>query len=260
MNHGSTSYERLLDLLADRAAGLLDDAGRRELDALLALHPEADDDSMEHAAAAATVALVGDREPMPAGLQSRLLAALREAEDSPPLQLTEAPSRERAKGTAVLAWGGWFVAAACLAFAAFIAISRSPQAKSPVEARQEFLQSAADIRVATWNDWNDPEQKGVTGEVAWSETSQKGYMAFKGLALNDPSREQYQLWIIDERGLEQRISGGVFNAVPETGEMVVEIDPAVRVRQAQAFAITIERPGGVWVSDMNRRVVIASLK
>jgi anti-sigma-K factor RskA len=114
------------------------------------------------------------------------------------------------------------------------------------------------VRTASWGEWEGPEQRGVRGEVAWSEAAQRGYMTFEGLAPNDPTEEQYQLWIIDERGLEQRISGGVFDA-DEDGNLVVEIEPAVEIHNAAAFAVTIERPGGVWVSDMTRRVVIAAL-
>ncbi|MBK7403693.1 MAG: anti-sigma factor [Phycisphaerales bacterium] len=171
--------------------------------------------------------------------------------------LTEASSRGRRVSLA--AWSGWLAAAACLTLALIIASRLAPQTSSPLDARQAFLQNAPDVQTAAWSDWDTPEHPGVRGEVAWSESEQKGYMTFDGLQPNDPAKEQYQLWIIDERGLEQRISGAIFNCA-DPDHVVVEIEPAVRIHGAAAFAITIERPGGVWVSDMTRRVVIASLK
>jgi hypothetical protein len=81
-------------------------------------------------------------------------------------------------------------------------------------------------------------------------------MKFENLPALDETKERYQLWIIDSRGMEQRISGGVFNGA--AGNQFVVIDPGIDVDRAAAFAITIERPDGVWVSDMKRRVVIAA--
>jgi hypothetical protein len=45
---------------------------------------------------------------------------------------------------------------------------------------------------------------------------------------------------------------------PPDHERWIGRKPGIRVVGAAAFAITIERPEGTWVSDMKRRVVIAS--
>lgn len=74
--------------------------------------------------------------------------------------------------------------------------------------------------------------------------------------MNDPKAEQYQVWLIDERGMEQKVGGGVFNASAE-GEIVVPIAPGIDVGRVALFAITIEHPGGTWVPDLKRRVVVA---
>ena len=94
--------------------------------------------------------------------------------------------------------------------------------------------------------------------MVWSDSAQAGYMTFAGLPALEGSA--YQLWIIDaERGLAQRISGGVFNGDAEGGPLRVAIDETpIPVNSAAAFAVTIEKPGGTWVSDMSRRVVIAA--
>jgi anti-sigma-K factor RskA len=121
--------------------------------------------------------------------------------------------------------------------------------------RQRLIEGGA--QVVSWTDWAGTETPGVGGDVVWDEQEQSGYMRFVGLPANDPSKEQYQLWIIDRRGMEQRVSGGVFNS--DGGEVVVPIEPGLAIEGAGAFAVTIEEPGGVAVSDMSRKSVIAQL-
>lgn len=263
--------DRLLELLADREVESLSDADRAELDALLAETPDADDGSMEQAAVMAMLGSLGVEEDMPAELRRSTLAAIESSENAgagqaptpvaapeTPLRLAGSPAETPRPRVSVIAWSGWVAAAACLVIAGLTVI-RSPEAAlSPSEARARFLQTTSDVAVANWGDWDNPEQPGVTGTIEWSESAQKGYMTFEGLAVNNPTEEQYQLWIIDERGMEQRISGAIFDADAE-GRVVVEVDPGIEVHNAAAFAVTIEKPEGVWVSDMSRRVVIAAL-
>lgn len=99
------------------------------------------------------------------------------------------------------------------------------------------------------------------GDVVWSPERQQGFMRFRGLAANDPSVAQYQLWIFDaERNAAHPVDGGVFD-VPAAadGEVVVRIDARLPIRRATAFAITVEKPGGVVVSSRERLPLIAAL-
>ncbi|QKK09969.1 MAG: anti-sigma factor [Planctomycetota bacterium] len=269
MNH-SMHDDRLLELLADREVESLSDADRHELDALLAETPDADDGSMEQAAVMAMLGSLGVADEMPAELRRSTLAAIEVSDTSTsgttpvpaaaeaPLRIAGTPADAPAPRVSVIAWSGWIAAAACLVVAG-LTVLNSPRPLPPTEARSRFLQTASDVAVANWGDWDNPEQPGVTGTIEWSESAQKGYMTFEGLAVNNPTVEQYQLWIIDERGMEQRISGAIFDADSE-GRVVVEVDPAIEVHNAAMFAVTIEKPEGVWNSDMSRRVVIAELK
>ncbi len=68
------------------------------------------------------------------------------------------------------------------------------------------------------------------------------------------------LWQQELCAMQQRISGAIFDGSSGSGELYVPIDPKLTVRKAAAFAVTIEQPGGTWVSDMKRRVVIAAPK
>lgn len=141
-------------------------------------------------------------------------------------------------------------------------IARYEQPVDPAELqqnRQRLLEVPDTIRVA-WQPFDLPdapaEQPGVQGDVVWNNELQMGYLRFVGLAANDPSVEQYQVWVIDERGMEQKVSGGVFNATAD-GELIVPIEPGIDVGRVAVFAITVENPGGTWVPDLQRRVVVA---
>jgi hypothetical protein len=281
--------ERVLDLLTEQATVGLDAAASEELHAALrrlGVHEE--DVSLELPAAALAVAFVGSHGPMhpPAALMDKLHAAgqawcenvaaqqrmrIGEGSSKPatspardatgnmkfptsPLAATRATERANAGGAR---WLPWLAAAAGITLAALAwmpKLGMERPAAGPIAAAK----SDPNAVHLPWGDWDNPEQKGVTGEVVWSEAKQAGYMKFVGLKPNDPGKEQYQLWIIDSRGMQQRISGAIFDAA--SGETIVPIKPGIPVNGAAAFALTIEKPGGVWVSDMTRRVVIAAKK
>lgn len=125
--------------------------------------------------------------------------------------------------------------------------------------RTKLLEVPGTVRMA-WTPFDLPnapaELQGVTGDVVWNDERQEGYMRFAGLKVNDPAVEQYQVWVIDERGMEQKVSGGVFNASLD-GEIVVPIHPGIEVGRVALFAVTVEKKGGTWVPDLKRRVVVA---
>ena len=173
-------------------------------------------------------------------------------------------------GLTPLGWFGWFAAAACLAL--FVSVWRPVQSVAVDPLSVGNSPSVAQLRtqlattpgtvVAQWQDifadiWPSPEIPGIRGDVVWSPERQTGYLRLVGMPANNPSVEQYQLWVVDaDRGLSQRIDGGVFD-VTDTGEVIVPINARIPVGSAMAFAITIEQPGGVVVSDMTRRGPIA---
>jgi hypothetical protein len=242
-------------LLADRALEGLSEAEARELEQL----GGAGDDSLDLAAAAVALAELGPLEPMPELLAARVLAGARAA------------TRRRPRWD--LGRAGWLAAAAAVVLAVF-AWSRPPQVveklvkvevpappvrlPTPAERRAELLAQAADARTLAWSATPDPAAKGATGDVVWSESRQQGYLRIRGLAVNDPSRAQYQLWIFDARREQAHpVDGGVFDV--EGGDVVVPIHAAIRVFEPKLFAVTVERPGGVVVSKRERIVLTAAL-
>ena len=171
-------------------------------------------------------------------------------------------SRVRQPIKAPFSWagvGGWLAAAALLI--ALFALQRGGSGPSadPAEQLDALVASAGDLVRHGWKTTEDPDSPGVTGEVVWSSASQEGYMRFQGLRRNDPTRKQYQLWIFDQTRAEwdkKPVDGGVFD-VDDSGEAIVPIDPKLPVREAVLFAITLEQPGGVVVSERERLVLLS---
>jgi len=249
--------ERAQELLVDRALRGLDDKGYWELEAL----GVDGDDSFDLAAAAVDLATL-PIEAMPAALAAKILPVdLKQtlagvvphlAAKSGPLPAAEPAARPRRRR-----WNAAvsLAAAACLmlAFAAVWRITHPPRAT--VASRAELIERTAPI---AWHAGTDPLARNATGDVVWDATQQQGYMRFAGLAPNDPSQFQYQLWIFDkDRDERYPVDGGVFD-VTSSGEVIVAIAAKLHVDDATLFAVTVEKPGGVVVSKRERIVVTAT--
>jgi len=260
----SVMDSRAQELLVERALGGLAADALRELEAL-----GTDDDSFDLAAAAVALATL-PREELPPAVAAKVLAAAGLA--APAASVPALPVRRRP------AWRqpAWLVAAACLLLAIGAALwaSRAPAERvvtirvpippppvpsppSPAEARRELVLHATDVQQFAWTPTKDAAAAGVSGDVVWSETAQRGFMRFVGLAPNDPRRLQYQLWIFDQaRDQAYPVDGGVFD-VGAAGEIIVPITAKLAIARPALFAITIERPGGVVVSKREHIVVTA---
>ena len=281
MTGSSKQDPRARELLIERAQRPLDD---RELWELRELGAE-DDDSFDFAAASVAVAMTPG-EQMPEHLAAKILAQSPAAASmlpaqirtlagvAPPRPIVEAPkpvtdiahAREKKRSRAAVIVP-WLAAAACLMLAVgawWWTRTQSPanvaEAPPPSKAREELLAKAPDVTRVAWTATADPNAKGASGDVVWSQREQRGYMRFVGLTPNDRAQFQYQLWIFDKNRDEKfPVDGGVFD-VSSTGEVIVPITAKLNVDDATLFAVTIERPGGVVVSKRERIVVTAARK
>ncbi len=258
---------RLHELLAERALGGLSDVESQELDAMMSAAGMEDDRTYELAAAMASVAMVRSEgvSAMPEALR-RKLEARADAMHATADVVAKVDFRSSAGTVGTGArWFPWLVAAASLALAvaAWKPWTGGSAGFNPAQERARFLAMKGSV-TASWSDFalesKAPEITGVQGDVVWNEGAQDGYMRFVGLPANDPGKEQYQLWIVDKRGFSQRVSGGVFDACRGAKECIVKIDASLPIQGAAAFAVTIEPPGGNAVSDVTRRVCIATIK
>ncbi|MDX2018214.1 MAG: anti-sigma factor [Planctomycetota bacterium] len=172
-------------------------------------------------------------------------------------------------------WGfSWLQVAAGIGLGVLVGLNLRPSESSTgpggsrplLVQRDELIRTATDRRQWGWGVWTETavaEAKQVQGDVVWSDAKQGGFMSFKGLPANDPAQFVYQLWIIDAtRPGEPPVDGGVFSVAPGAsgsgGETIVPFNAKIRVGQPAAFAITIEKPGGVTVSKQEKRVVVAA--
>jgi len=241
--------ERLDELLCDRALVGLSPQEERELAQLLAA-TGADEGELELVAGALDGALAPRAEPLPDALRQRLSTAAR-AFSAKASVTNPPPALPAAARRSPLAWAGWLVAAAACVLA--FLLWRADVPADPARMRAVLLARADTLHPA----WAAQDlAKGASGDVVWSQALQLGVMRFEGLAPNDPKQSQYQLWIFDETQ-EHPIDGGVFDVTG--GDVLVRIDAKLRVQKPKLFAVTVEKPGGVVVSDQKRIALVAKL-
>lgn len=268
--------DRLHELLADEAAAALEASDQPELASLLAKHGEVPRDEFLATAALAQVAFLrrdGRRQPgraaadrMPPGLKARLATqgqsvALRRPVLVPPITAPKPAAASPVRsGTpsnpqTVLGYLGWALAAV-LAVALVVPRGAVPVA-DPALDRAALVNNARDRIIVPWTPPTAPGYEQVKGDVVWSPSLQQGYLRLANMPVNDPTRTQYQLWIVDPDRDKHPVDGGVFN-VASTGEVVIPIQAKLLIGAPKAFAITAEQPGGVVVSAGPLLVVAAT--
>ncbi len=110
-----------------------------------------------------------------------------------------------------------------------------------------------------WSSTSDPHViDAVSGDVYFDAESDEGILTIGGLAVNDPTREQYQLWIFDaDRDERYPVDGGVFDMPTGADKLaVIPIQAKLPVGRPVLFAVTVEKPGGAVVSD--RRIALVA--
>ncbi|MEM6260497.1 MAG: anti-sigma factor [Planctomycetota bacterium] len=275
---------RIEELMVDAATHGLSPQDEAELQAAITAEPALRDEAEAYELAATAVELSLTKqtlEDLPPALRQKLMAAA-PAAVAPALKLsgTDAgqPKQDISFSFSDGRMFGWYAAAAALVALAFVLfLEPTPQVvekvvevevEVPVETTVEVpaptpatptlseqytsLSKDEATIAASWGfagDDADEAYANATGEVIWNADEQTGYMKLAGLPVNDPTQTQYQLWIVDgSRSTDientNRIDGGVFDVTVE-GEVIVPIDAKLVARDAAAFAITVEIPGGV---------------
>ncbi|MBB3209341.1 hypothetical protein FHS27_005181 [Rhodopirellula rubra] len=271
MNSSSLPPSEWEELLAGEAIGDLDTSELERLDQEFASGRPDSSAELMRTAAALDLALAGaEDDAMPDHLRRRVAldavkyipdansnsAGVELASDQQPHATI--PLRERV---------AWLAAAASILFAfGTWALRERSGGNGPGDAivamdfgkERANLKATEDHIAVQWAPGTTPFETPVAGDVVWSTTEQKGFMRFVDMPINDPTKEQYQLWIIDPARDDEPIDGGVFD-VTAAGEVIVPIDAKLKVLDPAAFAITIEKPGGVVVSTQERLPLLASV-
>lgn len=280
--------EAMLDLLIKQVTEGLSPAEQRALDVLDSAVASAYARDLERAAAAVTLAGGGAQQALPAALAEALarqasehftsadrvvdLSKVRDA------KAAQTPAMSRAPRYGAY---GWLAAAASLVLAIFGWL-RSPAPPAPIppvvqvvpsqpikpveppvpptqeEERAALLAKSDSLKIplaAT----KDPAAAGVQGDVVWDPATQRGFMRFTGLKPNDPAVHQYQIWIFDAlRDKRYPVDGGVFDVPANASEVVIPIRAELMVHKPAAFAVTVEKPGGVVVSGREHVVALGA--
>jgi len=192
----------------------------------------------------------------PCPLSSSLVTRLNETIPA----FTEKNSKKPASADLIsmIPWLGWAVAACLLVF------FNLPDFDTPVLAPEltaaqkfEALRDVSETQRLNFDPVSDPYAK-VSGEVIWNDERQEGYMSLANLPVNDPTKNQYQLWIVDPERDELPVDGGVFDIPAGSETAVIPIRNALQVSKPTVFVITLEQPGGVVKSK--QEVVVALAK
>jgi anti-sigma-K factor RskA len=243
MTADPATLDRLYDLLADRATVGLSLAEADELSALLTRWPHVDPNEFDRAAAA--LQLAADPEPLavPPDLMAKLEAAAA-AHFARPAE----PTRLRRSTAFYWAVCGWSCAATVMI--GFVAVQLSRREPTVAEKRARL---AADPNAVRYASDDRAKPNGPSGTIVFSKAKQEGYMELKNLPPNDPTKTQYQLWVVDKAApFKEPVDGGVFDVRPD-GTALVPIRSPLVLRDVTLFAVTVEPPGGVVVSENGKQ-------
>ena len=265
--------QKQLELIAGRALGDLTSEEIAKLEELDSESFKEELDELEATLAAVQIALLRDSSEIPTYLQAKIQTTAKDYvgqtaiidQSSSASLRREGPSPIKHSSSSVFHAReafAWISAAAALILSVGIYLAGRPEQPKPLsllDSRTSLLDTAADLVQVNWQNGPTPFSNLVEGDVVWSNSRQEGYLTFNGMPVNDPTLEQYQLWIIDPNRDDEPIDGGVFD-ITESGMVVVKITPKLRVLSPQAFAITIEKPGGVVVSTQERLPLLAAVQ
>lgn len=274
---------RLIDLMVEDATQGLTPQDEAELSAAIAqdelVRAEAEAYAMAATAIELSLSQSQRAEALPDALRKKLIATATrhvQADASAPVLKLNPSTTDKPAAPAAAPFSftdgrmfGWYAAIAALVALAFVlTFEPTPQQTNdpvPTLAEQyDALANDADTITAAWGfnaDGGDPAYANTTGQVIWNADEQTGYMKLAGLPVNDPDQFQYQLWIVDasrDPKIENtnRVDGGVFDITAQ-GEVIVPINAKLLARNAAAFAITVEAPGGVVESKGPLQVLAA---
>lgn len=210
------------------AFDLLEGAERVAFEARLTSDAElrAEVDELREAAALAAHAAPPRRPP--AHLEAQILSAIRE----------EVPVSARVSSSSTV-WVPWALAA-CLALGLVILLADRAQTRKQIT-RLEQRNAFAQLRIATLSSQLQSAPD-ATAAVVWDGAKQEGVLKVSNVPANAEDRD-YQIWIVDP-DYENPVDGGTFH-VSKAGASDIPFKPKARVSQADAFAVSLERKGGV---------------
>jgi anti-sigma-K factor RskA len=180
--------------------------------------------------AAGDLALSAPSQSPPASLKRRVMSEIvRETEESAPI------SRRRPS----FAWMPWAIAASLIVFCSLLALDRARLQRELAEVRTaDPLMQTIFFTLTP----SGPAPADAKATVAWQPGRQTGVIRITNLPAPESGRD-YQLWAVDAAHKDP-VSAGVIH-VDKNGVAQIRFKPVEMTQQVKAFAISLEREGGV---------------
>ncbi len=170
---------------------------------------------------------------------SRLPPALLKQRVMRQIEMGTERSAPRPTQHASLAWIPWAIAAMLIVFCGILALDRARLERELADIRAaDPLMQTTFFTLAP----SAPAPADAKATVAWQPGRQSGVIRISNLPAPQPGRD-YQLWAVDAAHKDP-ISAGVIR-VDKNGVAQIRFKPVERAEQVKAFAVSLEREGGV---------------
>jgi len=222
--------EEQQDQAALYVLGLLEPHEAAAFESELNANAELRDIAREFREAAAAMALTAPPRIPPASLKQRIMREIAtKTEDRTVVPLPRAPFE----------WVPWAIAAALAVFCGLLAVDRIRLERQLAETRAaDPLMQTTFYTLAP----SAPAPADAKATVAWQPKRQSGVIRISNLPAPQPGKD-YQLWAVDAEHKEP-ISAGVVR-VDKNGVAQIRFKPVEKADHVKAFAISLEREGGV---------------
>src|SRR5215468_3449386 len=222
--------EEQQDQAALYVLGLLEPHEASAFELELNANAELRDIAREFREAAAAMALTSPPRTPPASLKQRIMREIAaKTEERTVVPMPRAP----------LGWVPWAIAAALAVFSGLLAIDRVR-----LERQLADIRAADPLMQTTFYTLapSAPAPADAKATVAWQPGRQSGVIRISNLPAPQPGKD-YQLWAVDAEHKDP-ISAGVVR-VDKNGVAQIRFKPVEKAEHVKAFAISLEREGGV---------------
>jgi anti-sigma-K factor RskA len=222
--------EEQQDQAALYVLGLLEPHEAAAFESELSANAELRDMARELREAAGSVALAAPPRTPPASLKQRIMREIAaKTEERTVVPIQRAP----------FGWVPWAIAAALAVFCGLLALDRVRLERQLAETRAaDPLMQTTFYTLAP----SAPAPVDAKATVAWQPGRQSGVIRISNLPAPQPGKD-YQLWAVDAEHKDP-ISAGVVR-VDKNGVAQIRFKPVEKAEHVKAFAISLEREGGV---------------
>jgi anti-sigma-K factor RskA len=222
--------EEQQDQAALYVLGLLEPREAAAFESELNANSELRDIARELREAAGVVALAAPSQTPPASLKQRIMREIAaKSEESAPIS----PHRPQ------FGWVPWAIAAALAVFCGLLALDRTRLERQLADIRTvDPLMQTKFFALAP----SAPAPADAKATVAWQPGRQSGVIRISNLPAPQSGKD-YQLWAVDAEHKDP-ISAGIIR-VDKNGVAQVRFKPVEKAEHVKAFAISLEREGGV---------------